>query len=311
MGDQSRLLSDGLQPYKMVAPELQNVTATTLGGAALMTDFGQISPIQDAGTPFECRQKQITIRTALKSEQKSDECLTGLSQVDEDRRRPPALYVFDKCGTVIHRIDITHSDDAIILAASCASFHEWKGAPRLLETENRTASGQNNVVPLRPYLKMRNSWADMGLSDHLDHIIGDGGFQRAKSLRHLSACKARQTKPAVIAHVFKYFIQNDISFTRIVPRCGLLQAHCGRLDYMEMEEQLLFLYSSHATMVVDLGELDQLWITRHKTTAQPQLMLELYDKGGQCLAALCCDAERPEYEQVNWSLLVNSLPHLD
>lgn len=308
MGENSCLLAGGIEPYKMIVPEFQQVAVTTMGEASLLTDFGQINVIDSVEQTFLCPLDKVTVLTAHKAEPDQHKCLTALSNADLEGHRPPAFYVFDEAGTVIHRVDLTNSDDALIMASSCSALDRWDGSARLFKTENQSSCDHKNVVSIVHHLKRRKDWGAMQQPDHLNDILSDGGKSRFRSLQYLGAEYAFETKPEVLTHFLGYLVERKISFTRIVTRPRVLQAHRGYAQYMHLKDKILSIYSGHSIMALDVSAINSIWVVNYQAGNRQELSLEIFDRNDNCLAVISCDPEKTSNCYVNWTELLKSLP---
>ncbi|MEM6384551.1 MAG: hypothetical protein AAF739_17945, partial [Pseudomonadota bacterium] len=194
------------------------------------------------------------------------------------------------------------------LAASCASFEEWRGSTRLFQSENKAPQRKDNVVSLMPHLQARRQWSSMSFGDHLDDILKDGGPGRLRTLRTCKPEEVRKIDPHVLEHVLLHLVQRRLPFLQIVTSRGLMQSHYGTLDFANVEDGLLFLHSGHSMMVLDLDAIAHVYSVMRCDAGVDVPMLEIYDTMDRCIAVLACDVDEQRTPLNQWRDIITSLP---
>ena len=308
LGEHCRLLEGGLEPLNMMVPEFFDPIATTIGANSLIMDRGRYAPVQYGNMRFHCESHQITLRTSRASPAYEEKCFLAIAEFDADRRRSAGLHVFDDSGRIIHRIDLPHADDELVLAAAGAIAQTWNGSVAFLEQDN--ADPSSNVIALAPYIAARDRWHRLSLEEHLDDIIADGGRSRLKRLRQTGSDKAYRVKTAVLPALFSYLETEKIDFTRIVPQPTLLQANRGVLDGVRIRQNLALLYCEDAMMVLDLASVADCWVVAYGPDEHPLLGLEVFDSDGMCQAVFINDTLAPAELLTRWCDILASLPQV-
>lgn len=310
LGGACRLLDGGLEPVNMIVPEFFSPVATTSGATSVLSERGRFGPIQFANMHFRCRRGEIALRTSRQTPAFEDKCLVAISDLDEGERRPPAMHIFSDTGRIVHRIDLTHADDGLVLASACSIAATWDGPVAFLGNENRRSSCADNVISLLPYLEARQNWHGRTLEDHLDEVICDGGRTRLRTLRQLPNNSAWEIDRPVLPAFLNHLANQKVDCTRIVPQPTLLQASCGPLDSLRLRQNLALLYSGDAIMAIDLSSIAQCWAVVYGDAGDPVIALELYDRDDMCVALLLTEQSADQAARLKWHGMILALPRL-
>ena len=308
LGNACRLLDGGLEPANLIVPEFYSPVATTAGPNSLLTSRGRFAPLQFAGMRFRCSSGEIAVRTNRETPAFEQKCLVAVSDLDEEERRPAAIYICSDAGQIVHRIDLIDPDDELIFAAATATAQTWSGPVAFLAEENRACEPSSNVIQLSPYLTTRNRWQAMTLEEHLDEIIADGGRKRVRKLRRLSKDIAWQIYHPVLAAFLNHLTHQQTDCTRIVPQPTLLQANSGPLSGFRLRERLALLYTEDSITALDLSSIQDCWAAVYGSKDDAVLALELYDREEMCLAVLLVDRSATSFARSRWQELILSLP---
>lgn len=306
LGERCRLLKGGLEPLNMMAPEFFDPVATTIGPNSLITDRGRYAPLQFGNMRFRCNSHRIAVRTSRADPAYEEKCLVAIAEFDTGRRWSAGLHVFNDHGRIVHRIDLPHADDELVLAAAGGTAQTWHGALAFLEQDN--AEPESNVISLAPYIAARDKWDRFSLEDHLDDIIVDGGRSRLKRLRRLGLENAWPVSRAVLPSMFGHLEHQRVDFTRIVPQPTLLQANRGPLDGVRLRQNLALLYCKDSIMALDLSSVAECWIVAYGSDGHRLPALELYDGNDMCQALFLVDRSAPVASLASWGDLLGSLP---
>ncbi|PZQ48401.1 MAG: hypothetical protein DI556_14765 [Rhodovulum sulfidophilum] len=295
----ARLLDAGAEELALLLPQFARATASTVGGAALLSEGGGYAQPRMAGARLASPAGRVALRLSAGRGER-----LAYTAADPARGAPAALHLFDPAGRTTHRAEIAAPEDLLLLAALVAQIPTGAGEIPVVPD---TAPA---VIPHLPTIRhARAHWPRAELARHIDDLVLDGGRSRRACLPHVGPGAARRIEPRVLDHVLDLLARRRFTFRRAVIRPGCLQSHEGVLDSLWPEGDLLVMTSARATMALDLERVADVWVTAlGPAGGERATALELYDHDGAAIAAFLPATRGELGHAAAWDALLASLP---
>lgn len=302
LGTSFHLLKHGLKPFVNMATQFCNPLTCTMGRNSIISDRARISAVQQPGSEFANESGKVTLRIGRPTGRRDPCCAVLNPEGRKDLNQMPSLHIYTADGLIIHRTDTYDMDDVMILMSNDHD-HEVDVA--------NSSPVADNIVSLTAYRQARKPWHERSRPDHFDDFLDDGGIRRCQLLASMRDSSVMPVLKDVLPWFLEYLVQYRYPFTRIVPQAGILQASTGSIDYLSIEDGLIFIYSGESIMVMDLSAVWNVWAVDYMQAGKSALALELYDDTGTCMAVLTGVHNAGNQTDIMWNRLVSSLPRLE
>lgn len=282
-GDLQELGRD-LEGWALMGTQLDHALITTRNRGALISGQGGYGPLQTDQMPLRLYQRRVSLRIGTGASLR----LGYFTGVD----LPDALVAYDRDDQVRHRVQLRAPMDLCVVRAL---------APDNLCGDLPSDEPTNNVISLHAVRRARAEWDDADAGQHLNDFMYDQGRTRLNTLPHVGRERAWQIVPQVLVSFFTYLQGRGISFARMVPVSGLMQADVGALEQLRKLDQILQGSGMRSSYALDLAQVQSVWVVASARHWQ----IEIYGHEGRALSILSAD---PLGNQPLWRDFLLSLP---
>lgn len=282
-GDLQELGRD-FEGWALMGTQLDHALITTRNAGALISGQGGYGPLQTDQMPLRLCQHRVSLRVGTRAALRLG-YFAG-------RDLPDALVAYDRDDQLCHRVQLRAPMDLCVARSV---------APDDLCADLPPEESHNNVVSLHAVRRARAGWDDADAGQHLNDFMYDQGRARLTTLPHVGPQRAWQIVPQVLVSFFTYLQGRGISFARMVPVAGLMQADVGPLEQLRKLDQILQGSGAHSSYALDLGQVQSVWVVASARHWQ----IEIYGHEGRALSILSAD---PLGNQPLWRDFLLSLP---
>lgn len=280
-----------LETLAMVGTQLAEALITTSNNGALISGRGGYARAQPIHADWTVSGARVALRYAPQAPLRF-----GRSAENASMRLPSSVFALNSAGQIRHRVQVFGAFDRRVVEALPPQSH-WPQAPVPAQSEQ----AKGDVVSLCAVRAARRGWSEAGAGAHLNDLISDGGVIRHQCLPHMGAARAWQIAPGYLESFLNFLAERRISFTRVVPCEGMLQANAGPVDAVRHAGNLCVALAENHLFSYDRSQVDTVWVT----ACGAHWQIELYSRSGKAIAVLASDYRADE---VQWRRFLSCLP---